>query len=85
MSQDDWQVRFFKITVNDMQIGAADAAGMDSNQQFSHGGRRSGQLDQFQWLTLPSENHGAHLVNPLFDSSCQLSQKKIAILGSDLE
>ncbi len=56
----DRQLGIGQLAVNDMQVGAAYAAGFDPNPNLPRSGRRIGPLLHRQPFAGPPEDHGAH-------------------------
>ena len=75
---DQRQRRFSQFAVHHMQVGAADAAGGDSQQQLARPGLRCWQLLQLQGLARPSQYHRAHPMPPV---RCRLSGRKFPESG----
>ena len=64
VSRHDRQFRIGQFAVDDMQIGAADAAGLDPNANLARTRRRVGPLLHLEPLMRPVEDHGAHVGAP---------------------
>ena len=60
MAGNDRQARLRQFTVREVQIGAADAAGFDGNQQLAATGVRYRQFDQAQRNSGTVQEHGLH-------------------------
>ena len=56
----DRQLGIGQLAVDDMQVGAAYAAGLDPNPNLPRSGRRIGPLLHHQPFAGPPEDHGAH-------------------------
>jgi hypothetical protein len=65
--EDERQRRLIELTIEDVQIGAADAAGADAEQYLPWPGLRPRELDQAQRPARLLELHGAH--RPILVSS----------------
>ena len=60
MSGHQRQLRLVQFAVNDMEVGAADAAGMDPDEELTGFRFRNRQLFQHKGFPDPFEHHGAH-------------------------
>ena len=60
VARDDRITRLRQFAVGDVQVGAADAAGKDANQNLAGSGRRLRPVDEPQGLARPIEHHRAH-------------------------
>ena len=60
MAGNDRDARVGQFAVDDMEIGAADAAGRDFQADFAGAGQGIGTLRPFERRADPVENHGMH-------------------------
>ena len=60
MPQDERQLRLGELSVDDVQIGAADPAGAHLDQHLAGPGLQVGQVGDLKRLALPLEHHRAH-------------------------
>ena len=58
--QNERQLGLGQIAVDDVQVGAADAAGVDLDQDLLRPGNGFGDIDQLERLALGFEDHRAH-------------------------
>jgi hypothetical protein len=57
---DEWELRLRELAVDDMDVGAADAAGGDLEQDLSGSGLRLREVGWPERLALPFQHHRAH-------------------------
>ncbi len=67
MSDNQREFRFGKLAIHDMQIGAANAAGVDFEKYLTGFGPRIGNIPEHQWLFGRFENHRFHRILFLFE------------------
>jgi hypothetical protein len=60
VSRHDRQLRVGQLAVDDVQVGAADAAGAHLHDDLAGSGSRPGHFDQSQRLAGPLQAHGSH-------------------------
>jgi hypothetical protein len=61
MTENEWQLWFRKFAIDDVEIGAANGAGVYPEQQLSGRGFRLGYIAQDQRSLWPLQNHRAHV------------------------
>jgi hypothetical protein len=60
VSEDERELGLGQLAVDDVQVGAADPAGLDCEQQLPGSRDRFGQLGERQRLARPLQHHGLH-------------------------
>ena len=60
MSRHDGQLRIGQFAVDDVQVGATDAAGLDPDANLARSGRWVGPLLHAELFMHPMQDHGAH-------------------------
>jgi hypothetical protein len=60
MSDDERELRPLELAVDDVQVGAADGAGADAEQDLSRARFRTRDLFELQRLPCPMQHHRPH-------------------------
>src|SRR5262249_47518315 len=61
LAQDQGEFRLSQVAVEHMQVGAADAAGMDAQEELLGAWPGHGQIGLAEWLPWPFQEHGTHV------------------------
>jgi hypothetical protein len=61
MPEHERKLRLGQVAVDDVEIGAADAAGEDANGDLARPGLRLWHVAQLERLALPGEDHCPHI------------------------